>query len=539
MSRAAWLRHSRRVAATEWRRDDREFDHPLSSPAFGLAVAVVVGWFTYAFGREYVTGSLSLPVPPWLLVSLVLGETVLRSGRLAQRRFTRLDPALFLPTVPVRVPALGLLGFVYARIVARISPPAIGLAAGLGVALASPALALAILVATPVLAAFLVAFGAASRLGAHYVGTRAIDGRPVRGSLRLLAVLVFALGGAVVAAVSIGDATVVEPGGFGPLSWVIAFTTPTDASMGVLALQGLAVLAVFALCVAALVGVTISLVRRIWIADSVGPSRAVDADSLLAHGWLDRLLGGVVPRSTLIQLRATWRIERRNPRGLLYPVYALAFASVIGFPVFALAGLPIALLLVLGLGLAAGVVFTADPIGRSYRPFPMVLTTADARAFVGGPLVATLLTAVVVLAVGFVPLGLLSSASVPETLLLALVGVGVAMTTGSTVLAMELGVPYDAFGPVPTFFADVRTYGQRGWGSFRPLAASFLWTCLVVLPAVLGNAAWIYEPLGDRGAPIVAVRLGSLALTICVAAVVAWWASRVATERYRFYRLDA
>ncbi|MFC3959023.1 hypothetical protein ACFOUR_11675 [Halovivax cerinus] len=435
----------------------------------------------------------------------------------------------------------GLLTFVYARTLARIGPPAIGVAVGLGLAADSPVLSLSILVATPAMVALAVAVGAASGIAGRHAVTHVVGGRGIRGSVRLVAgVVVFAATFAIASLVGapFSDSTRFGPeSGLDSLSPVIEFFRPSGDATGILALRWLAAFSTLSLIVLALVSVSVASAQRHWLADPVGTSRAVDSRSLLARGRLDRLLGGRVSRSTRTVIRGTWRVERRNPRGLLYPTFVLVFVGVLGFPVFALAGIPFALLLVLALGLAAGVVFGTDPVGRAYRPLPLLLTTADARTFVVGPLVATVLTAVVLVAVGFVPLGLLSAASVPETLLLAVVGVGFAATTTAVALAMGLDVSTDAVGRVPTYFSDVRTYGETGWGQFRRVGTGFLLTSAVGLPAFLGNAAWVYDPLAAVGVPIVAVRLGSLALTICVAAGVSWWSSRVAIERYRGYEL--
>ncbi|ELZ11139.1 hypothetical protein C479_07518 [Halovivax asiaticus JCM 14624] len=536
------LRKSVLVAWTEWRRDDRTFTRLFDGPAFAFAVVAVVGWFTYVFANAFLAGESTLPVPPWLLVGLAVADVVWQSGRLTLRRLQRLEPALLCPTVPVRIPVIGLLAFVYARLLVRIVPPVAGVAAGLGLAFESPALGLSMLLATPLAVAVLVAAGSTGRLASYAVGKRVIGGRPVYGSVRLLAGAVLALLAAIVVSVGVADritiASPVELGG-PDASSVIPFVQPAGASIGTLTIRWLVVVAIALVLVAILVLMAIALVGRLWRTDPVGSSTSLDTGSLLAPGKLDRLLGGRLSRSTLTFLRATLRVERRNPRGLLYPAYVLVFVSFVGFPVIALAGLPFALWVVLALGLSAGVVFAVDPIARVYRPLPMLLTTADARTFVGGPLVGTVVAAVSLLAVGFVPLGLLNDASVLETLLLALVGVGFATTTASVALALELAVPYDAYERAPTMFTDVPTYGERGLGSFRRMGASFLLASAVGVPAFLGNAAWVYEPLADLGIPVGATRLGSLALTISVAACGSWWASRLAVERYRAYRLDS
>lgn len=531
------LRQSHLIARTEWRRDERVFSRFVSRPAFGLALAAIVAWFSRPIASEYAAGQQPLPVDIPVLVVAAFGWLVVGSGQIAQRRFQRLEPDLQLQLSGALAIATGLIAFVYARYLTTVAPFAVGVAVGVGLGLQSPILALWILAAVlPTLAAA-VAIGSAGRLLVHHVGKRVIGGRGLVGSLRLVGVVLlpFVLVGLLFA---FGDplfeSTGPTDGSIAFLSWVSAPGGPIGGLFRAVAVGSLVLAASLTACVA----VTTSVVRRIWVNDPVDSARSVDSRSLLPPGRLDRVFGRFVSSQTLAVIRATMRLERRNPRTVLYPGYAITIASLIGFPLFALAELPIALLLVLALGQSVGLVFASDPVGRSYQALPVLLLSADARSFVLAPIVASAVVAGILFVLLVVLIGLATAIGPLEALLLVFVGLSIATATASVMYWRQLGVSPADIGPAPSLFSDVVTYGESGWGGFRHLGVTLLVSLLLVLPASLGNAPWVSEPLAGTGISSVLVGHGSLVGTIALGAAVTWVATSLACERYRTYELD-
>ncbi|WP_247730178.1 hypothetical protein [Halovivax limisalsi] len=531
------LRQSHLIGRTEWRRDGRAFTRFVSGPAFALALAAIVAWFSRPIASEYAAGRRPLPVNVPVLAVAAFGWVIVGSGQLAHRRFQRLEPALQLQLSSATAVAIGLIAFVYVRYLTSVAPFAVGVAVGVGLGLESPILALWILAAVLPTLAVAVSVGTAGRLLAHHVGKRVIGGRGLVGSLRLVGVVLlpFVLVGLLS---TFGDPLFESTGPAarapGLLSSLIGLDDPIADPFAPVAMG----LLVFAASILACTAVTTAVVRRIWLSDPVDSARSVDSRSVLPPGRLDRAFGHLVSSRTLAVIRMTMRLERRNPRTVLYPGYAITFASFVGAPIFALAELPVTLLLVLALGQSVGLVFAGDPIGRSYRALPVLLLSADARSFVLAPIVATTAVASVLVVPLVVLIGLATAIGPLEALLLVFVGLSVATTTASVTCWRQLGVSPADIGPAPSLFSDVVTHGESGLGGFRHLGVTLLTTLLVVLPASLGNASWVTESLAATGIPSALVGYASLVVTIALGAAVTRVATGLACERYRTYELD-
>jgi ABC-2 type transport system permease protein len=542
-----WPGDGGRIARIEWRRHDREFGRSRSR-RIGLVlsycvVAVVLGAGALVVGDDLATTEAAPSAVGSLAATLAFGWVVVRSASLTHRRFEGLSSDALLTAVPVRTAVFGLVSFVFARVGVAIVLPTVGVAVGLAVGAGTPWIALSAVAAIAALAALAVAVGVAGRLAGSLVGRRLARGGLYRNLLVVfgwvpLVALWFLLRELSVSAAELGAW----------LEWLplallvdLAFLG-ADGTAGVEPLRALAAVGAVAVVVPALLGLTTIVARRLWVTESVGSTRSTTPShsrSLAGGGRLERLLGGTVSQPTRTVARERLLAERRAPRGLLSTGYVLLFGALVGLPVFgALLGTPGFLLVVFGLGVAAGIVFTAEPIGSAYRVLPMLLTTVRGRQFVGGLVLASLLLGVPLVVLVVVPLGIVSDASLLETGALAVTGVALCACTATVNAAIELNVDRADLVPVSGFVTDGPVYSEPGWGAFSGLAKSFGIVSLVALPAFLGNARWVYERAPALGVPTAAVRLGALCCTIVLAVGVSRIAFRVAVARYRDYRLE-
>ncbi|ELY39276.1 hypothetical protein C496_15502 [Natronorubrum tibetense GA33] len=540
-----WLQQSLAIARAERRRYRREFGRQGIGPGIVrgvlLIVTVVSGMLAYSAGRD-LASERAMPLEAlWILVVVVFGWLVWRSATLTHMRFERLAPDMLLTTVPTRAAATGVLLFVYARVVAVIALPTVGVGVGAAFGLRSPAVAVTIVAATVGVTALAVAVGVAARLAVYLVGTRLTRGGLYRDLLVVFGWVPLLAGWLLLQEASLSVAPLRSALESQPLAWFVDLALLGAGDLPAIEThRGLGALGLVVLAVPPAVAVTVAVARRIWESEPASSSGSHGSRTLTADGWLDRLLGDYVSRPVRTIARERWLMERRVPRGLLSTGYVLLFAALVLLPTFSIAGGPNGLLLFLtiSLGLAAGIAFGTDPFGIEYRSLPMLLTTVGGRQFVGGYLLAALSVGVVVVTAVVFPLGLVAPVGIAETILLVLVGIAICAATASVGVAIGTGVERNEFVPAPFFFTDVPVYTEMGLVPFLRLGGGvFAIVSIVGLPAFLGNSPPVYERLAVLGLSTGAVRLGALFATILVAAGVSKAASRIAIERYRRYRI--
>ncbi|AGB38400.1 hypothetical protein [Natronococcus occultus] len=530
-----------RIARTEWRRHRREFGGSRGrrvAAALGYcAVAVALGALATAVGRDLATGT---PLALSLAAAVAFAWIVARSASLTGSRFEQLAPDALLTAVPVRTAAMGLLVFVAARVGAVLAVPTVGVAVGLALGARTPLVALTAIIAIGALAALAVGVGVASRLGSALVGRRLSRGGLYRDLLVVFGWLPLVALWLLLQELSVSLETLSVWFEWLPLA-ALADLAVLGAGGDVEPLRAVVTVAGVAVTVPLLAGLTTAFARRLWVtepADSTDASRS-GSHSLLDDGRLEALLGDRVSRPTVTVARQLLLAERRTPRGLLNAGYALAFVGLVGLPLFGvLLGAPGFLLVVFALGVAPGIVFGSEPIGRNYRVLPLLLTAVHGRAFVGGHVLASLVLGVPLVAIVVVPLGIASAATLAETVALVATGVALCCCTATALLAFELTVDREDLAPVPAFFSSVPAYAEEGWSAFVGLAKTFAVVSLVFLPAALGNATAVYERVAELGLPVTAVRLGALGVTCVLALGVSRVAARVAVRRYRDYHLN-
>ncbi|WP_135534176.1 hypothetical protein [Halostella pelagica] len=538
------IHHSARVARTELTRHQREFD----GRWFGrrvrsgllLCVGVLLGAFAYRLGRDLATGQTALPAGLWTAVTALFVWMVWRSSSLTHARFERLNADLLLTTVPARTVTSGLLLFGYARLITVLALPALGIAVGTALGLRSPMVALTVVAAVASLTALAVAVGTAGRLAAHLVGLRIVrlgfykDLFTVFGWTILLVVFIIFQDtlATVVPAIAVSELR--------PAAWVIDLAlSGASHQAGVAVRRGLSALGVVLLSVPLLAGVTTVLARRIWEADPASSTEDRGSHSLVDDWWLERFLGERVSRPVRTVARGRLLVERRVPRGVLNTGYVLVFAALVLFPAVAIVGgaNTMLLLVAFSLGLAGGVAFGTDPIGVKYRVLPALLTTVGGRQFVDGLVLAALVAGVPVVTVVVLPLGVVGPVGVVEAVLMVLVGVAVCACSAAVCVAVGMGVDRTEFVPIPFFFTDVPVYAEIGSAPFLRLGGIFVVVLIAALPGFLGNIPSVYGGASALGVPAVAVRTGSLCLTVLVAVGLSVFARRIAVRRYREYRI--
>jgi len=120
MSLTRTLQLGAKISRAEWTRHRRERGTPLTGNLVLLVIlvgiAIGLGWLAYSVGRTVASGQ-KLPYNRLsLFVSVAFVWMTWRSSQYTRIRFERFDPDLLLTTVPNRTAAIGLLGFVYARL---------------------------------------------------------------------------------------------------------------------------------------------------------------------------------------------------------------------------------------------------------------------------------------------------------------------------------------------------------------------------------------------------------------------------------------
>lgn len=557
------LGNAARIARTEWRRHRRDRHGSATRrrllAGVWLAAGIVLGVLGFAVGRELAAGSAgagstvaesTAPGPTvsiatavgdwlWLVATVAVALLGWRAARATHERFERLQTAFLLTTVPTRIAALGLLGFVSLRVGVAIAIPTLGAAVGTAVGLRSPAVAPTVVVATAGLAAVAVTAGTAGRLAARLVGRRFVRARTLRDLLVLFGWVPLVVGFFVLREAWAGGARIPAWLELQPMAWFVdlALLGAGDAA-GVEVPRVLAALAVVAVAVPLLAGATTVFARRLWDHEPGAEAPGRGSRSLAHDGWLELLSGSRVPRPAATVARRRWLGERRVPRGLLSTAYVLLFVSVVGLPAFALLGAPVLLLVVFGLGLSAGVAFGSDPVAVEYRSLDVLLTAVDGRQFVAGYVLAATTAALALVAVLLGPLWVAGVTTAFETAALALVGTSIAACTAAVATAIGLGVDRDALVALPAFFTDVPVYGEVGSAEFRRLGAVFALVSLALVPAVAGTLGPIVDVATTAGIPAPALRIGAMLATALLAAGLAVLAARTAVDRFLTYRLE-
>lgn len=533
-----------RIARAEWTRHHREFGSPwLGRPTVfiaSLALAVLLGALALSLGRDLASDQTVSPTTLSMLAMGAFAWMVWRSSQLIHLRFERLNPDFLLTTVPARTAALGLLGFVYARLTVSIALPMVGVAAGTAIGLRSPVVALTILISIVGLATLAVVLGTTGRLAVRLVGLHLTRTRFYRDLLIVFGWLPVVVGGILSEELSVSVSSLGVLFGALPSVWFVDFALvgvrdsalaevrPAAGAVGLL----VPTVSIFA-------AGTVVLARRIWETTPVSSAGSHGSHSLVHDGWLEQLLGNRVSRPVRTVARERWLMERRVPRGLLSTGYVLLVVGVFGFPALLFGG-PNGLLLLIAvsLGLAVGIAFASVPIGTEYRVLPMLFTTVSGDQFVGGLRLAATLVGVPLVTLVTVPVGIVSVVGGIQTVVIAMAGVASCLCAASVALAVGMGVERYNYVPVPFFFTDVPVFAELGRNGFLRLGVIFGIVLLANLPAYLGNAPLVYEGIAAVGLPALVVQVGSLLVTIVLATAVSNSARRIAVRRYQNYQFN-
>jgi len=538
------LRQGAKITRAEWTRHRREFGTPSTGqPVFLvvlLGLAAGLGWLAYSLGRDITAGQ---PFPDDLLglaVSVAFVWMVWRSSKYTHVRFERLNPDLLLTTVPARTAALGLLGFVSARLLTTLAVPTLGIAVGTALGFRSPTVVLTITLALACMGMLAAALGTTSRLAARLVALRFVRARYYRDLLVVFGWVPLVIGAMLLQELSLSIAPLTGVFGALPLAWFVDL-----ALVGVFDGTGESVrhtLGVFGLLAAAVpvfaAGTTV-FARRIWERDSASSTGTRGSHSLLETGVVERIVGERIPRATYTVARERWLMERRVPRGVLSTGYALLFMGAVGFPLVALAGGTTVLLVYFSvtLGLVAGVAFGSDPVGTEYRALPMLFTSVTGRQFVGGLLLTATVVGVPLVALVVLPLGIVGSVGVAQTVLIVLLGSALCPCTASVATMVGLGVERVEYAPVPFFFTDTPIYGELGATAFLRHGLVLAIGALASLPAFVGTAPPVSERIAALGVPSAVIQVGSLLLALSLAVAVTRTATGIAVQRFREYQL--
>ena len=492
------------IAQAEWTRHRREFGSLLTGRPAVLIVLVgiasVLGWFGYSLGRDF-TGGQPLPTDALsLCVSAAFIWMVWRSSKYTHVRFKRLNPNILLTTGPARTAVLGLLGFVYVRLLTTLVVPTFGVAVGTAIGFRSPTVALTVALATVCIAVLAAVLGTTSRLAARLVGLRLVRVRSYRDLLIV----------------------------FGWIPLIAAAMLLQELSFSLAPLAGL---------FSALP--LVWFLDLVWEHDATGSTGTRGSHSLLKTGVVERLVGERIPRAMYTVARERWLMERRVPQGLLSTGYAILVMSVVGFPLIALTGSTTSLLVFFSvtLGLITGIAFTSDPIGTEYRTLPMLFTSVTGRQFVGGSLLAAAVVGIPLVVLIIVPLGIVAPVGFGQTVLIALLGIAVCTCTAAVTTMVGLGVERFNYAPVPFFFTDVPIYAEVGAAAFIRYGLVLAIGVFASIPAFVGTTPPVYEAITPHWVPTVVIQISALLLTLLLAAVITRAAFKASVQRFRDYQL--
>jgi ABC-2 type transport system permease protein len=533
-----------KIARAEWTRHHREFGSLLTERPVLLViligVASALGWLGHSLGRAFIAGQ---PLPTdalSLFVSAAFIWMVWRSSKYTHVRFERLNPDMLLTTVPARTAALGLLGFVYARLLTTLVVPILGIAIGSAIGFQSPTVAPTVVLAGTCIAVFAAVLGTTSRLAARLVALRLVRARYYRDLLIVFGWIPLIIAAMLLQELSLSLAPLAGLFGALPLAWFVDLAligAPTDTVGS--SHHSLRVFALLGTTVPVFTAATAILARHVWEHDSASSTGTRGSHSLLKTGIVERFVGERIPQAMYTVARERWLMERRVPQGLLSTGYALLFMGVVGFPLVALAGSTTSLLVFFAvtLGLATGVAFTSDPIGTEYRALPMLFTSVTGQQFVGGSLLAATVVGIPLIALVIAPLGVVGPVGFGQTFLIVLLGSAVCTCTAAVATMVGLDVERFNYAPVPFFFTDVPIYAEVGAAAFLRHGLVLAIGVFASIPAFVGTAPPIYEAIAAHGVPTVVVQIGALLLTLLFAAIITRTAFRAAVQRFRDYQL--
>ncbi|RRJ31860.1 hypothetical protein [Halocatena pleomorpha] len=186
----------------------------------------------------------------------------------------------------------------------------------------------------------------------------------------------------------------------------------------------------------------------------------------------------------------------------------------------------------------SGLAFGMELLGVEYPVLPMTLTTIHGQQFIRGTIFAGVVISAPITTVGVIALGLGSSISSVEVILVALTSVVLCMYSVTLACAIGMGVSYYEFRVVPLPFTGTAVHAEGGRESFIRLGAVVILLALVCLPIFGGYLSVISGPVATvLDTSIVVVRLCSLVLTTILAATISVPTYRLAVKLFNQYSI--
>jgi len=348
-----------------------------------------------------------------------------------------------LTTAPYEDILAGLLAAEAARLFAVLAVPLLALAVGLAVGTGLPVLGVVVFATTVVVATAGVLLGYAGGLGAKLVAARSEfvarhrAGIGAGSSLLFVVVWVAASGASGVQLALLRAATQ------SPLSWpgeLLLLAVPTVAA-DPLAAAVAAVVLVGGLPLGGLV--CLWLADRVWYVDPVQPDHDFSADERTLS---DRLLQGWVSTATRVVAQKSWLRAKRAPFTVQFAITPFFFLAFQLQTVLLERTVPPTIPLFAGLAsaAAAGAAFTLNPLGGEERVLPLTLTAnVSGRTFVSGLVLAGALPGVVLTTLLVVGLGL--AAGIGPGPLVAALATSLVATVGAPAIATATGMVFPKF----------------------------------------------------------------------------------------------
>ncbi|MFN1126863.1 hypothetical protein ABCN43_11115 [Halobacterium salinarum] len=505
-----------------------------------VGLAVASGFGVYTFGSALRHGQDTLPLET-LQIAVTMGCLALLVGfvQRTSKLGERVDTDHLLTTVPAHEVVLGVVLAVAARTATRVSLTAVSVAIGFAVGTGAPASAFTILVAVAGLFALTALLGVALSFAVQLVTTRSPRFRRYKNALIVIGFFLV-LGGWT--AIDLDQLT----SGF-LRRWLTSLPTAWFVDLGLLGspsiqsgrLRSLGAFALVAGGIPVVTVVTTALATRVWETEPVSSAVLHRSRSLVGDGLEERLFAGHVSRPVLTVARKRWLQKRRVPRALLMAGYVFLLVLLVVIPALAAGGVRLAPLLVaFVLAAESGLAFGLAPVATEYSSLPMTLTSSTGKQFVRGTLLAGVAIGTPVTGLATFGLGVLGPPGVFESVLLGVTGVGLSVCAITVAAAVGMGVSYRDLVAAPVPLTSSTMYGEIGGAGFVRMGKLLGLVALVCSPAVVGYLSVVFDPVSTMlGVPAVAVRVGSLAVTIGLAVGVSTVAYRRAVRLYDDYTL--
>ncbi|MFO7925122.1 hypothetical protein, partial [Natronomonas sp.] len=411
--------------------------------------SIVGGVVAYSLGDELYTGGATLPIETVrIAITISTLALLIEFTREASKRLEHIHVDHLLMTVPERDLLLGVVLFVYSSAIAKFVLPTLGVAIGFGLSTRSMASAFSIVIAAAGLLALAVVISINLSFAIDYVTSRSIFFQRYKRRIFLVATIFVVFVWPIASELMDLELSISILANL-PLAWFVDFVLLSIPGGQAEFFRGVGAIAMLVGGIPVLTITATALAKRVWNTVPVNSATLHQSRSLVGSGAAEHLFVGHISRPVLTVARKRWLQERRVPRGLLIAGYMLLILPIVYLPILAsgkiLPSSPLLFALVVAVGI--GIAFGLELLSSEYPTLPMTLTSVSGRQFVRGTILAGTTVSVPILLGVTVPLGVGSSISNIETVLLTIVGFLLCICSVTLAATIGMNTPYQKFWP--------------------------------------------------------------------------------------------